>query len=128
MSNVKLLVSKVVVPMVAVGSLTFAGAGVAGAATQPAPPAANHTSAAQLCTLYGRHQTFALKNQAKFAAKTAKFGVLADNARKAGHTKLADYWAAVVARRNAHSAEAKADLAARSTTHVHALGRRGRVC
>ena len=135
MLNVKLVTTKVVISMVAVGSLTFGGAGVAGATAAPSSPAAQssthvgrHGAADRLCHLYRQRQEFKVRQQAKFAAKTAGFAALADKARKAGHTKLADYWDSVVARRTAHSAKSKANLAAHSSKHVHALGRVGNVC
>lgn len=82
MLNVKLLTTKVVVSMVAVGSLTFAGTGVVGATPQPATQGVKHVSAARLCNLYQRHLAFGIKNQARYAATTAKFAALAD---KVGH-------------------------------------------
>ena len=122
MWNVKLLATKVAVSLVAVGSLSFAGAGVAGAAPQVGTQPVSHSTAAgqqRACTRLHRHQVQATQNQARFGANTAKFASLAAKAQKAGNTKLANYWQSVVARRTTRAAKMKANFATRSSRLGH---------
>ena len=138
MLDVKLLVTKVAVAAVAVssltvGSLAVAGAGVAGAATQTTsgtqqvthPPAAGRH---QACLRDRRHQAFAARSQARFAAGTAKLQALEAKAQKRGDAHLAKYWQSVVAHRNTTAAHRKANLATwTARTDLH-LGKTGATC
>ena len=138
MLDVKLLVTKVAVTVVAVGSMTVgslavAGAGVAGATTlttngtqQGIHPAGADRHLA--CIRDRRHQAFAARSQARFAAGTAKYQAFAAVAQRHGDTRLAKYWQSVVAHRNTTAAHRKANLATwTARTDLH-LGKTGATC
>jgi len=114
-SHVKVFATKVAVSLAAVGSLSMAGAGMAGAATQPGSQPVSHSAAAQhrLCMLGRSHQEQAARSQAHFAAVTAKFAALEAKAQQAGHTKAAAYWKSVVDHRTATLAKRQARTTAR---------------
>jgi len=114
--HVKLYATKVAVSLVAVASLSLAGAGVAAAAPQAGGQPATHAGTAmhRLCTLRNGRQAHAARSQAAFAAGTAKFAALEAKAQQAGHLKLAAYWKSVVDRRTATLAKRQARSATRS--------------
>ena len=62
-----------------------------------------------------RHRDQAARNQAEFAAGTAKFATLEAKAQQAGDAKLAAYWKSVVDHRTATLAKRQAAFAARWT-------------
>jgi len=101
--NVKLLTTKAVVSMVAVGSLAATGAGVA-AATAPTgtQPAKLTVAPGQqvVCKAFRAHVEFALANQARQVVETTKLKGLADGARTIGHIRRAVWLDAQVIRRN----------------------------
>ena len=124
------VVMKLALSLVAVGSLSLAGMGMAGAAMQSDNTAhssqnnESHTSAQvnAACLAGQRHIAFSQNRQSKFAAKTAGFAALEAKADEAGHTKRAAYWARVVARRTAFSNRMSVRLQARIVRAGEAFG------
>ena len=124
------VVMKLALSLVAVGSLSLAGMGMAGAAMQSDNTAhssqnnESHTSAQvnAACLAGQRHIAFSQNRQSKFAAKTAGFAALEAKADEAGHTKRAAYWARVVARRTAFSNRMNVRLQARIARTGQAYG------
>ena len=117
---------KVVVSLVAVGSLSIGGISMAGAAqqhggqSQDGAAQTDQRSESQMsaetqtgCMVSTRHLTFSQHRQSRFAAKTKAFVALEAKAEQAGHTKLAAYWAKVVARRTGYSTRMHAKLQSR---------------
>jgi hypothetical protein len=125
MTNVKMLVAKVAISMVAVGSLTTVGVGVSAAATSGQSTSHTHTAAGEhrlACTREARRLAFSTHRQAQFAAETAVFVNLETSAKKAGHTHLEDYWAKVVQHREAYSGRQHNHLLVRSLRDAKAHG------
>jgi len=124
------VVMKLTLSLVAVGSLSLAGMGMAGAAMQSDNTAhssqnnESHTSAQvnAACLAGQRHIAFSQNRQSKFAAKTAGFAALEAKADEGGHTKRAAYWARVVARRTAFSNRMSVRLQARIVRAGEAFG------
>ena len=121
---------KLALSLVAVGSLSLAGMGMAGAAMQSdnTAPSSQHNESHSsahvnaICVAGQRHIAFSQNRQSKFAAKTAGFAALEAKADKAGHTKRAAYWARVVARRTAFSNRMSVRLQARIVRAGEAFG------
>jgi hypothetical protein len=118
MTNVKMLVAKVAISMVAVGSLTTVGVGVSAAATSgPSPTHTHRVTGGErrlACTREARRLAFSTHRQAQFAAQTTVFAGLEANAKKADHVDLEAYWAKVVQHREAYSGRQHGHLVARS--------------
>ena len=121
---------KLALSLVAVGSLSLAGMGMAGAAMQSdnTAPSSQHNESHSsahvnaICVAGQRHIAFSQNRQSKFAAKTKGFAALEAKADKAGHTKRAAYWARVVARRTAFSNRMNVRLQARIARTGQAYG------
>ena len=99
MPHVPSLVKKLVVSMVAVGSLSLAGAGVAGAgsstyATRSFAQAERHFS----CTNAERRVSYVVRTQAAFSTRIAKFEASEAKAQQAQNTYLTGYWQRRVAK------------------------------
>jgi hypothetical protein len=130
---VQLLATKIAISLVAVGSLSVVGVGVAGAASQNGARPISHSTAAnqqRTCTLWhrrqaqvARNQGEAVREQARFAAITAKFSAMAARAEQAGNTNLATAMHSVVDKRNAADSRIKANFAARSLRSGIRLGK-----
>jgi hypothetical protein len=107
-------------------SLTFTGAGMAGAASTGEWQHHNrHVTSVERhrnCRSEVARLTSATHRQQRFTSGTAAFVALETRATKAGNAKLATYWAHVVAKRNAFSSRQRARLIARFTRAVRAYG------
>lgn len=132
MVDVKQVVTRCGVVLVALGSLSATGvlgAGAAGAASpgtvSSSTPVPHGQSA--LHRMVCSHDAASLRNQAKFAAKTARIQDMAIAAQAAGDTRLADLYRSVVAHRKADQARMQARLNAR-ITHDHTSGRTRGAC
>ena len=131
MLNMKLLAIKVAVSLLAVGSLSFAGAEVVGATVQSGNQPVSHSTAAgrqRACLRLHKHQEFATQSQARFAARTAKFAALSAKAQKGGNAKLAKYWQSVVTHRYATAARTQANATARTDRRNQHHGKVGGPC
>jgi len=127
----KLLTTKVLVSMVAIGSLAATGAGVAGANAQTATQPVGHRPAPGqqfICRLFRAHTEAESRNHTAYALETAKIRILADEARKLGHIKQADHRDSVVVLRHAILRERDAKLSARKIAFHLENAKVGRIC
>ena len=118
MTNVKVLAARAAISLVAVGSLAgglyVVGMAPAGAAT-PSKQATAHTAAVRqrACQRVRRAESTAVRNEARWASRTARFEALAVKAQKNGNAELTKYWQSVVTRRDTTATKMKTRLAAR---------------
>ena len=95
MFNGHVLATKIVVSLVAVGSLSAVGLGVAEAATPAGTSTTSHSTPAgreRACKRLGRFEEMATRSQARLAASIVKPTALELKAEKSGHPHVAAYW------------------------------------
>jgi hypothetical protein len=125
--TMRMIAAKFALTAVLAGSLAAGASGVAGAAQGSGSGAAHtHHAAgaerARMCRTAQRRLALYDRRQQKFASGTAAFGRLEAKATQAGHTKLAAYWAKVVARRNTGAARHQARMNARNARSAGKCG------
>jgi len=123
-SNMRILVAKVAISLVAVGSAATVGTGVAGAAGPAGPSGttqavghATGTAPKLACVYYHHRLNYLAKRQAIIAAGTAQAAVNEAAAQHAGNTHQANQLKAKVARRTAFANRLSARQAAFGARH-----------
>lgn len=110
MTNVGAVLKKLVVGAVAIGALSLGGAGIASAATSPAPRVGAHFNCARATRLLSRID----RGEARIAAGLPRLTAAEAKAKQAGNTKRADRLQKVISR--LESLQFKARLAKASQT------------
>jgi hypothetical protein len=147
MVNARNVAAKVVVSLVAIGSLGIAGAGplagaVAGAAaatqtvvTTPTstptstPTGHTHLSARQrACRLHQRHLARYAKAQARAAKRIGKATTRGAKAQTAGHAKAAQFWQGAATHRTSTLARERTHLANRTAAVARRNAKLGVTC
>ena len=130
MWNLKLWGTSVALSVALAGSVSVAGAGVAGAATTVTRPASHSSAAAsqRACTRLRRDEALVLKDHGMYARTTAKFARYEAKAAENGNKRMAAYWKKVVSHRDALAAVMATRQSARRSAAGHRNVRVARTC
>ena len=145
MVNAKNVAAKVIVSLVAVGSLGIAGAGpLSGAVAEAAPQTAVTTPTSgpstttagrarmseplQACRQHRRNLGYLTKAHSHAAARIARLKAQGAWAQKAGHVKLAQFWQRAATRRSSTLARWQAHLSKRTAAIARRNTKLGVTC